>query len=46
MASEIHGILYSNVHPITGDTYQSTRHGDESFLKEVIAPIYDVVRKV
>ncbi|KMT02455.1 hypothetical protein BVRB_9g204040 [Beta vulgaris subsp. vulgaris] len=45
MASEIHGILYSNVHPITGDTYQSTRHGDESFLKEVIAPIYDVVRK-
>ncbi|KAL2938817.1 Callose synthase 1 [Bienertia sinuspersici] len=45
MASEIHGILYSNVHPITGDIYQTTRHGDESFLKDVITPIYDVVRK-
>ncbi|KNA20626.1 hypothetical protein SOVF_050660 [Spinacia oleracea] len=45
MASEIHGIFYSNVHPITGETYQTTRHGDESFLKDVISPIYDVVRK-
>ena len=46
MASEIHGILYSNVHPIAGETYQSTRLDDELFLKKVITPIYDVVRKV
>ncbi|XP_057523088.1 callose synthase 7 [Amaranthus tricolor] len=45
MASEIHGILYSNVHPIAGETYQSTRLDDELFLKKVITPIYDVVRK-
>lgn len=46
MASEIHGILDANVHPITGENYQTTRHGDESFLNKVIAPIYEVVRKV
>lgn len=46
MASEIHGILYNNVHSITGDNIQSTRRGDEFFLKKVISPIYDVLRKV
>ncbi|XP_057527023.1 callose synthase 7-like isoform X2 [Amaranthus tricolor] len=45
MASEIHGILYNNVHSITGDNIQSTRRGDEFFLKKVISPIYDVLRK-
>ncbi|KAL9244286.1 hypothetical protein vseg_018081 [Gypsophila vaccaria] len=45
MATEIHGILFGNAHPITGETYQTARHGDESFLKDVIAPIYDVIRK-
>ncbi|KAK9676530.1 hypothetical protein RND81_11G083100 [Saponaria officinalis] len=45
MATEIHGILFGNANPITGETYQTARHGDESFLKDVIAPIYDVIRK-
>ncbi|XP_074307762.1 callose synthase 7 isoform X3 [Silene latifolia] len=45
MATEIHGIIFGNAHPITGETYQTARHDDESFLKDVIAPIYEVIRK-
>ncbi|XP_057461872.1 callose synthase 7-like isoform X2 [Actinidia eriantha] len=37
MANEIHGIL-SNHHPLS-------QHGEESFLRDVIAPIYEVLRK-
>jgi len=39
-------ILDNNVRSITGETFEAPKHGDESFLKEVIAPIYDVLRKV
>ncbi|XP_021735292.1 callose synthase 7-like [Chenopodium quinoa] len=45
MASEIHGVLYSNVYPITGEPYQTMEHRENFFLKETITPIYDVVRK-
>ncbi|GAB4850789.1 Callose synthase 7 [Ancistrocladus abbreviatus] len=45
MASELHGILYGNVHPISEETYQSSSHGKGSFLRDVITPIYDVLRK-
>lgn len=44
MAIEIHRTC-SNVNQITGENYRITRHADESFLKEVITPIYDVLRK-
>ncbi|XP_057461875.1 callose synthase 7-like isoform X3 [Actinidia eriantha] len=37
MVNEIHGIL-SNDRPLA-------QHGEESFLRDVIAPIYEVVRK-
>ncbi|GAB4842952.1 Callose synthase 7 [Ancistrocladus abbreviatus] len=45
MASELHGILYSNVHPVSGESYLIAGHGEESFLKDVITPIYEVLRK-
>lgn len=38
MADEMHGILFGNVQP--------THQGDESFLREVISPIYQVMHKV
>lgn len=46
MATEIHGILYSNVHRVSGDIYRTETHGEESFLRNVISPIYQVLRKV
>lgn len=46
MANEVYGILYSNVHPISGDTYQSAALDEEYFLREVISPIYQVLLKV
>ncbi|KAF9590661.1 hypothetical protein IFM89_036153 [Coptis chinensis] len=45
MANELHGILYSNVHSVSGGTFQPAHHGEESFLREVIRPIYQVLRK-
>ncbi|XP_030515431.1 callose synthase 7 [Rhodamnia argentea] len=45
MADEVFGILYSNVHPVSGDTYQSAAPDDESFLRNVITPIYQVLRQ-
>ncbi|GLT65759.1 hypothetical protein SLA2020_381720 [Shorea laevis] len=45
MANEVYGILYSNVHPISGDTYQSAALDEECFLREVISPIYQVLLK-
>ena len=38
MVNEIHGIL-SNERPLA-------QRGEESFLRDVIAPIYEVIRKV
>jgi len=46
MAHEVYGILYSNVHPVSGATYQSAARDEESFLREVITPIYQVLLKV
>lgn len=46
MANEVHGILFSNVYPVTGDTYEAGAPDDEAFLRNVITPIYQVLRKV
>ncbi|XVF16798.1 hypothetical protein REPUB_Repub10bG0063300 [Reevesia pubescens] len=45
MASEVYGVLFSNVHPVSGDTYQTAVPDDESFLRSVITPIYQVLRR-
>ncbi|GAB2275113.1 Callose synthase 7 [Dionaea muscipula] len=45
MASELREVLYNNVHPVTGDTYQTATHSEEAFLKDVVTPIYEVLRK-
>lgn len=46
MANEVYGILYSNVHPVSGETYQTTARDEESFLRDVVTPIYQVLYKV
>ncbi|CAB4304391.1 unnamed protein product [Prunus armeniaca] len=45
MANEVYGILYSNVHPVSGETYQTTARDEESFLRDVVTPIYQVLYK-
>ncbi|KAG8659847.1 hypothetical protein MANES_02G084900v8 [Manihot esculenta] len=45
MAYEVYGILYSNVHPVSGETYETAAPDDEAFLRNVITPIYQVLRK-
>ncbi|KAI4385085.1 hypothetical protein MLD38_003147 [Melastoma candidum] len=45
MADVVYGILYGNVHPVSGETYQEMAPDDESFLRDVITPIYEVLRK-
>ncbi|XP_050228650.1 callose synthase 7 [Mercurialis annua] len=45
MANEVYGILYSNVHPVSGDIYATAAPDDETFLRTVITPIYQVVWK-
>ncbi|GAA0150001.1 hypothetical protein LIER_09035 [Lithospermum erythrorhizon] len=45
MANEIHGILLGNVQPASGGMYQAASHGEEAFLREVVTPIYEVLRK-
>lgn len=46
MCNEVYGILHGNVHPVSGETYQTALRGEESFLKDVITPIYEVLAKV
>lgn len=46
MANEVHGILFGNVYPVTGDTYEAGAPDEEAFLRNVITPIYQVLRKV
>ena len=46
MAHEVYGVLYSNVHPVSGETYEITPPDDEVFLRNVITPIYQVLREV
>ncbi|KAG7012054.1 Callose synthase 7 [Cucurbita argyrosperma subsp. argyrosperma] len=44
MANVVYGILYSNVHPVSGESFQEAEARDEeSFLREVITPIYQVL---
>ncbi|KAI3719792.1 hypothetical protein L6452_20697 [Arctium lappa] len=45
MANEMHGILFGNVQPVSGGAYQAEALGEESFLQDVVSPIYEVIRK-
>ncbi|KAH9706161.1 callose synthase 7 [Citrus sinensis] len=48
MAEYVYGILFGNVRPVTGDTYhgsQTAAPDEETFLRTVITPIYQVLRK-
>ncbi|KAJ6938903.1 callose synthase 7-like [Populus alba x Populus x berolinensis] len=45
MAYEVYGILFSNVHPVSGETYETAAPDDEAFLRTVITPIFQVLRK-
>ncbi|KAK4342214.1 hypothetical protein RND71_038030 [Anisodus tanguticus] len=45
MAHEMHGILFGNVLPVSGGAYQPVSHSEESFLRDVVTPIYEVIRK-
>ncbi|KAL0884530.1 hypothetical protein Bca101_008511 [Brassica carinata] len=45
MANAVYGILFSNAYPVTGDTYEAGAPDDEAFLRNVITPIYQVLRK-
>ncbi|GLT70370.1 hypothetical protein SLA2020_424530 [Shorea laevis] len=45
MAHEVYGFLFGNVHPVTGGTYQTAALDEERFLRTVISPIYQVLRK-
>lgn len=48
MAEDVYGILFGNVRPVTGDTYHGsqTAPDEETFLRTVITPIYQVLHKV
>ena len=46
MANEMHGILFGNVQPVSGGVYRAEALGEESFLQDVVSPIYEVMRKV
>ncbi|XP_073280004.1 callose synthase 7-like isoform X2 [Primulina huaijiensis] len=45
MAKEMHGFLFGNVQQVTGDTFIINPKGEEAFLKEVVTPLYEVLRK-
>ncbi|KAF5744039.1 callose synthase 7-like isoform X1 [Tripterygium wilfordii] len=45
MANEIYGVLYSNALPVTGETQHTEAPDEETFLRTVITPIYQVLRK-
>ncbi|KAJ4980938.1 hypothetical protein NE237_031775 [Protea cynaroides] len=45
MARELDGILHSNVFPVSGGTVRPAYQGEEAFLREVVTPIYQVLRK-
>lgn len=47
MAYELYGMLAGNVSVVTGENIKPAYGGeDESFLKKVITPIYDIIFKV
>ncbi|KAL8510691.1 hypothetical protein ACS0TY_017495 [Phlomoides rotata] len=45
MAEEMHKTLFNNVQHVTGASSQIAPLGDESFLKNVVTPIYEVLLK-
>ncbi|KAG9447571.1 hypothetical protein H6P81_013699 [Aristolochia fimbriata] len=45
MSFELQGIVNGNVHSVSGERVQAVHHGEEAFLKEVVTPIYQVMRK-
>ncbi|KAG8386708.1 hypothetical protein BUALT_Bualt03G0177100 [Buddleja alternifolia] len=45
MANDMYGSLFGNVQHVTGDTYQIAPQGDETFLRDVVTPIYEVMLK-
>ncbi|XP_062105738.1 callose synthase 7-like [Humulus lupulus] len=48
MAMEVYVILHTNVHPVSGEAYESEMDSrdDEYFLRNVITPIYVVTQQV
>lgn len=46
MANELHGIIFGNVHSASGGYFEPACQGEESFLRDVVSPIYQVMRKV
>ncbi|CAN0913970.1 Putative callose synthase 6 [Linum grandiflorum] len=45
MAYEVFGVLFRNIHPVSGEKYETAAPDDEAFLRNVICPIYQVIRK-
>ncbi|KAM1768097.1 hypothetical protein ACFX12_046109 [Malus domestica] len=45
MANEVYGILSRNAHPANGEIYETTARDEESFLRDVVTPIYQVLYK-
>ncbi|CAN1229138.1 Callose synthase 7, partial [Linum perenne] len=45
MAYEVFGVLFHNIHPVSGEKYETAAPDDEAFLRNVICPIYQVIRK-
>ncbi|XP_044492821.1 callose synthase 7-like [Mangifera indica] len=46
MAAEVYALLFGNVDSVSGDTYHGdAAPDDEAFLRNVITPIYQVLRK-
>ncbi|XP_042501698.1 putative callose synthase 6 isoform X2 [Macadamia integrifolia] len=45
MAKELDGILHGNVYSVSGGTFRPAHQGEEAFLREVVTPIYLVLRK-
>lgn len=47
MANDVYGILFSNVEAVSGEPYETGEIIDEeTFLRNVITPIYQVIRNV
>lgn len=47
MAFELYGMLAGNVSPRTGENVMPAYGGEEEvFLRKVVTPIYDVIRRV
>ncbi|KAK4487157.1 hypothetical protein RD792_006474 [Penstemon davidsonii] len=45
MANDMYGTLFGNVQHVIGGSYQTAAQDDESFLREVVTPIYEVLLK-